>query len=357
MKTRLEHGDMRKVLARLIKTKAKVHAIVTDPPYHLASIVKRFGSKRAQPTKASPAHARAARGFMGQTWDGGGVAFDPATWRLCLELLPPGGYLLAFGGRTTYHRLATAIELAGFEVRDCWPWLYGSGMPKSHNVGKLIDKAKGKTRERAPYNGGIASGTHQLVNGKRHVGMKVSDTPITPEAEKWNGWETQLKPGAELICVARKPLAGTVAANVLKYGTGALNVGACKYPGEDGVPRWPATVAHDGSAEVEGALRLYSPSASRVFYSAKASAADRLGSKHPTVKPVDYMRWLVRMVTPPGGTVLDPFAGSGTTLMACMAEGFDCIMVEKKPGYLADIRRRMKHVRGEDTPLFAKAAA
>ncbi len=353
MKTRLEHGDMRKVLAKLIKAKAKVHSIVTDPPYNLASIVRRFGSKTAAAPKSAGtgAYARAARGFQGERWDSD-IAFDPATWRPCLELLPPGGYLLAFGGRTTYHRLATAIELAGFEIRDTLPWLYGTGMAKSHNVGNLIDRAAGKTRARVPYNGGIASGTGNYVNGRRHIGTKVSREPITEEARKWNGWETQLAPGAELICMARKPLEGTVARNVLKYGTGALNVDACRYPGEDGVLRYPRNVAHDGSAEVGNILRLYSPNASRIFYSPKASAADRLGSKHPTVKPVDYLRWLVRMVTPPGGTVLDPFAGSGTTLMACMAEGFDCIMVEKKPGYLADIRRRVKHVKGDDTPLF-----
>jgi site-specific DNA-methyltransferase (adenine-specific) len=227
-----------------------------------------------------------------------------------------------------------------------------------------------------------------------------------------------LRPGLDLICVARKPLDGTVAATVLKHGTGALNIDGCRIAtdedrrrnaagGDNGLVgsstfqirerraddmpetagRWPANTCHDGSDEVVSAFPdanhktggpssrsiggngIYgggdpvvpsgyedSGSAARFFYSSKADADDRLGSKHPTVKPVDLMRWLVRLVTPPGGAVLDPFAGSGTTGMACMAEGFDCILVEREAEYVADIKARIAHVRGDDTPLFAVAA-
>jgi site-specific DNA-methyltransferase (adenine-specific) len=227
-----------------------------------------------------------------------------------------------------------------------------------------------------------------------------------------------LRPGLDLICVARKPLDGTVAATVLKHGTGALNIDGCRIAtdedrrrnaagGDNGLVgsstfqirerraedmpetagRWPANVCHDGSDEVVSAFPERdqsnartnkkgsgfagyggaggadnewavsdSGSAARFFYSSKADADDRLGSKHPTVKPVDLMRWLVRLVTPPGGTVLDPFAGSGTTGMACMAEGIDCVLIEREAEYVADIKARIAHVRGDDTPLFAVAA-
>jgi site-specific DNA-methyltransferase (adenine-specific) len=259
---------------------------------------------------------------------------------------------------------------------------------------------------------GIGTGTGSvrvMGDGNRNVTVASTDA-----AKQWDGWGTALKPAMELICLARKPLTGTVAANVLEHGTGALNIGGCRIGTTRDVPalhsqsdsaigatgisgkrlpdeldpnvgRWPANVCHDGSAEV---VRAFPPetgksngtevgnfsgwkkesgekikdigfgdsgSAARFFYSAKADADDRLGSKHPTVKPVDLMRWLVRLVTPPGGTCLDPFAGSGTTGMACMAEGFDCILVEQDAESIADIKRRIEHVRGIDLPLFAFA--
>ena len=350
---RLIPGDMREVLARLISDGVRVSAVVCDPPYHLTSIVRRFGADKAAAPKPGKtgAYARASAGFMGKKWDDGDVATQPDTWRLCFDLLPPGGYLIAFSGTRTYHRVACAIEDAGFEIRDMISWLYGSGFPKSHDVSKGIDRASAASAASAA----------------------------------WEGWGTALKPAFEPICLARKPLSGTVASNVLAHGVGALNIDGCRVPSEqsDG-GRWPANVTHDGSEEVVRAFpetqstvpgkinpaastrhvyEKYSPrsrigprdsnSAARFFYNAKADAGDRLGSKHPTVKPVDLMRWLVRLVTPPGGTVLDPFAGSGTTGMACMAEGLDCIMVEREAEYVEDIRRRIAHVRGEDAPLFS----
>lgn len=438
-RVRVEHGDMLQVLGRMVANGERVHAIVTDPPYHLTSIVKRFGAENAAPAKVGEtgAYARASRGFMGKKWDGGDVAFRPGTWRLCWELLPPGGYLLAFSGTRTYHRMVTAIEEAGFEIRDMVAWLYGSGFPKSHNVSKGIDKAAGATGE---Y-GEAKSEAHkryiekgELRGDRGHEGWQRPwmDDPEavanagrryiggTDAARQWEGWGTALKPALEPICLARKPLVGTVAANVLAHGTGALNIDGCRIEGIKDVPasprrapqketygdlskdpgtgsgwnpnvgRWPANVCHDGSEEVVRAFpdrktggggvtkenhnsSVYSGpassrdretigyadngSAARFFFSAKADTADRLGSKHPTVKPVDLMRWLVRLITPPGGTVLDPFAGSGTTGMACLAEGFDCILVEREDEYVADIRRRLAHVKGEDTPLFAVAAS
>jgi site-specific DNA-methyltransferase (adenine-specific) len=319
-----------------------------------------------------------------------GAAYHPSQlfhyqWaREAYRVLKPGGHLLAFCGPRTYHRMAAAIEDAGFEIRDCLLWMFGSGFPKSHN---LDGKVPG-----------------------------------------FDGWGTALKPAAEFICMARKPLVGTVAANVLEHGTGALNIDGCRVtvdPVADASQlrtmqrgqrtedtsgqtwglsknsgdkpqvvrangRWPANVIHDGSDEVlaafpdapgqqrtvgpehgakssvnvygdYGARETFAPrsdagSAARFFYSAKADAEDRLGSKHPTVKPVDLMAYLCRLVTPPGGLVLDPFAGSGTTGMACLREGFRAILIEREPEYVADIKRRLAHVAGTDTPLFGSAA-
>ena len=422
-KITIEHGDCREVLARMARDGVLVDSVVTDPPYHLVSIVKRPG-----------AYALASKGFMGKTWDGGAVAFEPATWAAVFAVMKPGAHLVAFGGTRTYHRLACAIEDAGFEIRDQIGWLYGSGFPKSHDVSKGIDRAAGKADERGyiKATGGLAEGSGSTVG--RFAGRQLSNNPVTAAATQWHGWGTALKPAWEPIVLARKPLIGTVAANVLKHGTGALNIDGCRIgfasdadkaaaaaaaaaqrscrdrPGrgrfqqDDGtgyqdpvgslerwndkadLGRWPANVIHDGSDEAVAAFPAsdgqqgavgpdqgsrqtlhcfgdYGPrppasprgdsgSAARFFYSAKADAGDRLGSKHPTVKPVDLMAYLVRMVTPPGGTVLDPFAGSGTTGMAAMREGFAAILIEREAEYIADIRRRLAHVGGADAPLF-----
>lgn len=402
------------------------HACVTDPPYHLTSIVRRFGAANAAPAQhgTDGAYARASRGFMGKQWDGGDVAFRPETWAAILRVLKPGAHLLAFGGTRTYHRLACAIEDAGFEVRDAIMWHYGSGFPKSHDVSKGIDRAAGVERaviaEGAPVKRIIpgadqdATGSWLKDNGRLFVPTETA--PATDAARQWSGWGTALKPATEIICVARKPLIGTVAANVLQHGCGALNIGGCRVPAEiatgwGGAPaggetwtsencglakagaprpvegRWPANLIHDGSDEVLAAFPSapgqqrfvgekhgdrdsvncygdYGPrpdtpprgdagSAARFFYTAKADKSDRLGSKHPTVKPVDLVRYLVRLVTSPGGRLLDPFAGSGTTGMAPMAEGFDCTMIERDPQSVADCRRRIAHVSGADAPLFA----
>lgn len=399
---------------------------VTDPPYHLTSIVKRFGKGNAAPCKegATGAYARASRGFMGKEWDGGDIAFRPETWALVMKVLKPGAHIVAFSGTRTYHRMACAIEDAGFEIRDQLFWHYGSGFPKSHDVSKGIDRAAGAERKilgpkvtadgrsRASEAGkGIAA--KPLHGGGINGHANDFETaPATPEAEQWQGWGTALKPATEPICLARKPLSEkTVAANVLKWGTGAINIDGCRvdagadhalntnrnsvkghWGGTSGVAvvasplgRWPANLLHDGSDEVlagfpseAGANSVGkaagnynyaqygqvpndapfdyadSGSAARFFYSAKAGPLDRIGSAHPTVKPVDLMRWLCRLITPQGGLILEPFAGSGTTGIAAMAEGFDCQMVDIEADHVADIERKLAYLRGEGASRFAE---
>jgi DNA modification methylase len=397
----LHHGDSRDVLKCL--PDESLDSCVCDPPYALVSIVKRFGGPCAAPTKDGDVYARSSAGFMNQAWDTGETAFAVEFWAEVMRVLKPGGHVLACGGTRTYHRLACAIEDAGFEIRDTILWLYGSGFPKSHDVSKGIDKAAGAERtevigKSARHGGGVVG------NGTSYeISPEVPEilAPATPEAEQWQGWGTALKPACEPIVLARKPLGEkTVAANVLAHGTGALNVDGCRVEAEkptgwggngglgyhggcdpDGGEarpaegRWPANVVHDGSEEVvagfpdsdgqQGDLRGHasqrptktcfgdmgpavdhparndSGSAARFFYSAKADAMDRIGSKHPTVKPVDLMQWLCRLVTPPGGVILDPFAGSGTTGEAAFREGFKCILIEREADYCVDIRERM----------------
>jgi site-specific DNA-methyltransferase (adenine-specific) len=402
-----------------------IDSIVTDPPYALVSIVKRFGKAGSAPAKGNEAYARASAGFMGKAWDTGDVAFAVEFWAECLRVLKPGGHVAAFSGTRTYHRLACAIEDAGFEIRDQLAWVYGTGFPKSHDVSKAIDKAAGAERQI------IADSPHaaKKTNGSAGVnsvgltsapGHKIT-APASEEAKAWQGWGTALKPAWEPICLARKPLIGTVVENVLAHGTGAINVDACRVDaGGDklgggmastGNPkfsegwdrpwmhdkaaterkkieatrkvaeaeakgRFPANILHDGSAEVLECFPESSSSAglrdkrgenhgifpggrdqslrddthqgfgdrgsaARFFYSAKADKDDRLGSKHPTVKPVDLMQWLCRLITPPGGLVLDPFAGTGTTGEAAWRGGFRALLFEREVEYQADIARRM----------------
>ncbi len=321
----LLHGDCLDRLREL--PDCSVDACVTDPPYGLS--------------------------FMGKAWDYDVPQVD--VWREVLRVLKPGGHLLAFAGTRTQHRMAVQIEDADFEIRDMIAWVYGSGFPKSHN----IDGA-------------------------------------------WQGWGTALKPALEPITVARKPFKGTVAANVLEHGTGAINVDGCRVGTEQrynppagnkaggnslnmsaaGMPqdadgrmaagRWPANLIHDGSDEVvelfpdagggygkRGAARQMegwgmggnnetvgygdSGSAARFFYCAKASKADRgEGNGHPTVKPTELMRYLCRLVTPPGGVVLDPFMGSGSTGKAAALEGFRFIGIEREAEYLEIARGRIE---------------
>jgi len=410
------HGDNRQILPTLAEN--SVDAIVTDPPYEL--------------------------GFMGKSWDASGVAFDPATWREALRVLKPGGHLIAFSGSRTYHRMAVAIEDAGFEIRDQIMWIYGSGFPKSHNVSKGIDKAAGAEREVVGMkSAGIGTGkAYGKIVGEREpitTNQVPITAPATAAAKQWQGWGTALKPAHEPMVLARKPLVGTVAANVLTYGTGGLNIDGSRVgraEGDDSVAgsrtatfgtqetesggdgsggweqntggRWPANVIHDGSDEVvalfpdtgkstggrigkklmgsvtnvpAGEFEAGDPgygdsgSAARFFYCAKASKRDRNegldgfeekrdhdgreeggvgGSNprnrtnnyrqnhHPTVKPTDLMRYLCRLITPPNGTVLDPFMGSGSTGKAAIYEGFKFIGVEMTDEYLPIAKARIE---------------
>lgn len=359
---RIIHGDCLDEMRALVGYGAQVQAIVTDPPYHLTQ-ASRGGSPRSNDPETPFGRTRLGeRGFMGKTWDGGDIAMRPETWAAAFALLPPGGHMLVFGGTRTFHRVACAIEDAGFEIRDTLSWLYGSGFCRR---GYIRDKQSNIVRE---------------------------------------GWGGSLKPAWEPIILARKHLAGTVAETVLAHGTGALNIDATRvgkgvlrstgngkrnrtdgYGMQGGViggselGRWPANCLHDGSDEVLQAFAAFGDkaggsfpaargcggistsghggqgglvarsmgdtgTAARFFYSAKASAADRAGSKHPTVKPVSLMRYLVRLITPPGGTVLDPFAGSGTTGEAAMREGFSAVLIEREAEYVEDIERRLDHV-------------
>ena len=597
MRCKFYPGDCLAVLPTLAEN--SVDACVTDPPYHLTSIVQRFGAPDAQPPKfktrpyggnfkgsdapgggTGAAFARMSKGFMGKVWDGGDLSFKPETWKEVYRVLKPGAHLLAFGGTRTFHRLACAIEDAGFEIRDTVLWVYGSGFPKSHDVSKGIDKANGRKFEdryelgqhikecrealgitRAALNAkfnSVAICDHweaQNLNNasvptpehwewlKRRLGCDSRfdvlvdrveaereiigryDTdmgglggqqlgtnggnitaPTTDAAKQWQGWGTALKPACELIILARKPLSEkTVAANVLKWGTGALNIDACRvttnptvddkrlggngdwsgdklgyhgsangarhpsstlgrwpanlihddsdevrsfFPNSDhargnigaskggggmyghgpctnnfgagdngsaarffksipGRPlvvsnrrkgnvvygdglqgskqigtttqgRWPANLIHDNSDEVRaffpdsmpsgsaqagvptsrkhgkqivfgdrgiGTPDVYhndSGSAARFFYSPKASKLDRNGSSHPTVKPIKLLQYLVRLITPQNGTVIDPFAGTGTLATAAHRERAHSIVIESDPAYQQDIRERLR---------------
>ena len=339
----LRHGDCLDVLKTLADN--SVDAVVTDPPYGLS--------------------------FMGKKWDYDVPSVD--VWAECLRVLKPGGHLLAFAGTRTQHRMAVRIEDAGFEIRDMIAWLYGSGFPKSMDVSKAIDKAAGAEREvvgkrtdgRYAYLGCDITGGKTVggVSGVKEIG--VITAPATDAARQWSGWGTALKPAMEPITVARKPLIGTVAENVLTHGTGAINVDGCKVGNEvlpaatagqakigtferglmitpERTGRWPANVIHDGSEEPVGLLG----DAVRFFYCAKASKRDRgKGNNHPTVKPTDLMRYLVRLVTPPGGVVLDPFMGSGSTGKAAVLEGFGFIGIEREEQYVEIARVRIEAAR------------
>jgi site-specific DNA-methyltransferase (adenine-specific) len=362
-KVTLYGGDNRDVLKQLADN--SVDSIVTDPPYALVSIVKRFGGANAAPASGNDAYQRASAGFMGKQWDTGEVAFSEVFWAECLRVLKPGGHVVAFSGTRTYHRMTVAIEDAGFEIRDQLAWVYGSGFPKSHDVSKAMDKAAGK-KGVDHYTG--ANNLNEVYGEGMGGGQTTAAyEPATDDAREWQGWGTALKPAWEPIALGRKPLIGTVVDNVLTHGTGAINVDGCRVEGEDaqagrtrhggGVAgegtsyelpdsvssmpagRWPANIIHDDSPEGTGA---FPDGSARFFYSAKADKQDRIGSKHPTVKPVDLMQWLVRLITPKGGVVLDPFAGSGSTGEAAWREGMQCILVEREDEYQADIAERLR---------------
>lgn len=349
MTVTLFHGDCLDALRQL--PDASVDAVVTDPPYGLS--------------------------FMGKRWDYDVPSVE--VWAECLRVLKPGGHLLAFAGTRTQHRMAVRIEDAGFEIRDMIAWVYGSGFPKSLDVSKAIDKAAGAERTEvvgsklgrpgmARDGGNQRNGFDSAFGGESGAPMDPNlYAPATDAARQWQGWGTALKPALEPITVARKPLSGTVAETVLAHGTGALNIDGCRVEGTEdtaraqgkdirgghwsgsgersslttggGTGRWPANLIHDGGEEVTGLLG----EAARFFYCPKASKKDRdADNNHPTVKPTDLMRYLCRLVTPPGGTVLDPFMGSGSTGKAAVLEGFRFIGCEREANYLAIAQARIE---------------
>jgi site-specific DNA-methyltransferase (adenine-specific) len=414
-----------------------VDSIVTDPPYEL--------------------------GFMGKSWDASGIAFNVEVWREALRVIKPGGHLIAFSGSRTYHRMAVAIEDAGFQIRDQIMWVYGSGFPKSHNISKGIDKAAGAEREVVGERRQRANSANSLVPMNASVDdVEYLTAPATPAAQQWDGWGTALKPAHEPMVLARKPLEGTIANNVLTHGVGGLNIDGSRVvaDGENfdnlksrpigklntrrndetdeefdarvgespeqlaalaklkELGRFPANFIHDGSDEVvalfpdtkSGAIKPYvrnkenvnvdflqgtdeveksfdygdSGSAARFFYCAKASKRDRnegldgfevkeirggggrvadgydestkdlkeaarkygavksaKANTHPTVKPTSLMQYLVKLVTPPNGIVLDPFMGSGSTGKACAYEGFDFVGIDQSAEYVAIAQARI----------------
>jgi site-specific DNA-methyltransferase (adenine-specific) len=361
-----------------------IDSIVTDPPYEL--------------------------GFMGKGWDKTGIAYNVELWRECLRVLKPGGHLLAFGGSRTYHRMACAIEDAGFEIRDQIQWIYGSGFPKSLDISKAIDKATGAEREVVGIaKSGKTAGMQNLGPSGIKGGEYNITQPASEAARQWQGWGTALKPANEPICVARKPLSEkNVALNVLKWGTGGINIdgsrigtreknqsmGAKKTKnvyGEIDLPkienkypkilgRFPANVIFDKETakmldEQSGILKsgnncvrrkeghclehgglgksgdvqtTYGDSGgvSRFFYCAKASKSERGEfNNHPTVKPLKLIEYLIKLVTPPNGICLDPFEGSGTHALACINLGFNYIGFELNKDYFNIAINRINNIR------------
>lgn len=380
---KIYNGDMLDML-QVIKPES-IDAIVCDPPYEL--------------------------GFMNKSWDSTGIAFKKETWQNCFEVLKPGGYLLAFGGSRTYHRIACAIEDAGFEIRDCVMYLYGSGFSKSHNIGLAIDKKNG-----------VGNRTGNIrTDGVNNQNICYDFKTMKPKFEEriaqneWQGWGTCLKPAYEPIIVARKPFKGSVVDNIIKYRVGGINIDGCKIGNEKRTQfsgksngriyseysqknahfetvegRFPANVITDGSEEVAKGMPnttstpIAEESAMRYFYSAKASKKDRdegldafeerkttdgciranvetarkFGANsalrkniHPTCKPTELMQYLVRLVSPKGATILDPFMGSGSTGKAVMFENrerdanYKFIGIELTDEYLPIAQARIEYAR------------
>ncbi|MBM84392.1 MAG: site-specific DNA-methyltransferase [Rhodospirillaceae bacterium] len=389
---KLLKGDCLETLKQLEDN--SIDAVLCDPPYHLQSIVKRFSAEDAKESQYGKdgLFQRASKGFMGKSWDGGDIAFRTDVWRECYRVLKPGGHLVAFGGTRTIHRITCAIEDSGFEIRDMISWLYFSGFPKSHDVSKGIDRHLGAEREVVGDYQKRESWGKDFVGGTGYEDTSINITkPATPQAAQWEGWGTALKPSYEPAILARKPLEKglTVAQNVLKWGTGGLNIDKSRFrygdscwvgPNEKDISigsgkigygsqcrglnpgtinpygRWPANIYQcpkPSRAEKEAGLEhLPSITGAEATGREEGSAgltpragagrsAAEIRNTHPTVKPVRLFSWLANLICRPGGIILDPFLGSGTTAVAGILEGFDIVGCELTPEYWPIIEGRV----------------
>lgn len=411
-------GDCLEVLKNLPDN--SVDAVVTDPPYGLGTVKSTKRLLKAWMRGEDGSEAVGKSGFMGKNWDA--CVPPPVLWEEVLRVLKPGGFLLVFSGTRTQDLMGLALRLAGAQPRNVCAWVYSQGFPKSVDVSKMIDKELGAERKKIRYEArrcnnpksigsghGIEGGDRPWMKKAQEVGYHEADdnTPVSPEAQQWDGWQSDLKPAFEPILMMRKPPSEkTLAANILKWGTGGINADACRI-GNETLPAQHAGKARIGTFENEGAytpertgrfpsnLMLdetmarvideqtgYSKSAklntiqqarkgqhskgdekarvrieegydddgfgSRFFYVAKASPSERsLGLEdwcdHPTMKPIELMRYLVRMVTHKDGVVLDPFCGSGTTGCACAIEGFKFMGIEQSKKFVNVARQRIKY--------------
>ena len=352
MKFKIMTGDNRDTLKTLADN--SIDAIVTDPPYGID--------------------------FLGKAWDANTGAVE--TYQECLRVLKPGGHILAFSAARTYHHLAVTLEQAGFEIRDQIMWIYSSGFPKAQDIGKAIQKRKGVEETKPLVSNGPANGmarmTHNQSEPEKYAATKLAtDIVLTDaEAQQWGGWKTALKPAHEPIALARKPFKGSTLDNVLAHGTGALNIDATRIDWDEkaitnirrqnvlggeivggGIEKY-ATVGEDAEdkhttqrvllneqgrfpSNVLG--EILQDDYQKYFYCPKVSRKERSAyNNHPTVKPIELMKYLINLITPPGGVVLDPFNGSGSTGMAAVELGFEYIGCELDPAYVAIAEQRIR---------------
>ena len=398
MKSEILEGDSTERLLSLPAGCAS--SIVTDPPYGLSP----DGKAR---TWDDVGEGRAKGGFMGQDWD---AAVPGVTWaKACLHALRPGGWIAAFSSTRTQHRLTCALEDAGFQIRDVIAVAQFQGFPKSQDASKALDAHFGAEREVVGREG--RSGGSALFGGAKNGHGSDITAPATPEAQRFNGWGTALKPSYEPCILARKPMIGTLAENLLAHGTGAINIDGCRFAYGDpawlgpvnemtgdhdranGKPRtdtllygtanahrnpaselgrWPANLYHaakpsrgereagcEGLPALSGAETVERSEGSAGLQNPRAGAgrtADSVHNVHPTVKPVQAMRWIVRLLTPPGGLCIDPFLGSGTTGIAAALEQRDFIGIEREAEYIAIARARINHWGRQQQFDFGRAA-
>jgi DNA modification methylase len=343
MSYKILNGDSAKLLQDLPDN--SIDAIVTDPPYLI--------------------------GFLDKAWDHKDYDLFPV-FEECLRVLKPGGHILAFSAARTYHHLAITLEQAGFEIRDQIMWIYSSGFPKSQDIGKSIQRGLGVEETKKNPNARSKAGD-SIYDGGFQKDTAGEDVVCTdPLAQKWLGWGTQLKPAHEPICLARKPIKQSIAKNCQEWGTGAVNIDATRIPGEtleypaDGMNRvtfnqsepnkWAGdTTVNDQGRFPSNVLGEIEEAYQKYFYCPKVSKLERQEyNNHPTVKPIELMKYLIKLITPPGGTVLDPFNGSGTTGMAAVELGFDYIGCELDPSYVEISIKRIEawRNRGCDRDVF-----